>query len=180
VLYTILSVVITHKTDEALKGCGIRHVYIRLGKPGIATEPNIISALMARQAIHIAIALGLLVVIFQNRFLQPKGDASALTDILRQFQTSVAWIVICGFSLSVVLILVSALCYDYSCRFKWSPNYQSSLLRKGLKLDIASWYVFTVSLILSIALVSPLLCILINAGYGFLLLHYYFFDYSEQ
>jgi hypothetical protein len=121
-----------------------------------------------------------LVVIFQNKFLVPKGDVTALPDILSQFQTSVAWIVTGGFSLSVVLILVSALCYDYSCRFRWKDGHRYSLLRKGLELDIWAWYAFTVSLILSIALVSPLLCILINAGYGFLLLLYYFFPYPKS
>jgi uncharacterized membrane protein len=180
VLYTILSVIVTHKIDERREGWGIRHAYKTLDKPAMVTETTIISAIMARQAIHIAIALGLLVVIFQNKFLVPKGDATALPDILSQFQTSIAWIVTGGFSLSVVLILVSALCYDYSCRFRWREGHRYILLRKGLELDIWAWYAFTVSLILSIALVSPLLCVLINAGYGFLLLRYYFFPYPKS
>lgn len=175
VICTIVSVLVTHKVDEKRRGRGIRHV-IKLRKPGVTTETNVISAIMARQAIHIAIALGLLVVIFQNDFLEPKNGVSALRDILSQFQTSVAWIVTGGFSLAVVTILVSALCYDYSCRFNWTPTYKSRLVRKGNKLDISSWYAFTVSLILSITLISPLLCIFINAGFGFLLLYYYFFD----
>ena len=181
VLYTIVSVIITHKVDESRKGGGIVHAYKNLPKnpkkPTMVTNTGVISAIMARQAIHIAIALGLLVVVFQGKFLDPGEKVKGLSDSFKQFQTCIAWIVTGGFSLSVVLILVSALCYDYSCRFQWTDDLKLVLLRKGLKLDIWAWYAFTVSLILSIAVVSPLLCVLINAGYGFLLLYYYFFPY---
>jgi hypothetical protein len=146
----------------------------------MATEPDITLAIIARQSIHVAIALGLLVAIFQGHFLNPEGKVSSISGALSQFNICVAWIVAGGFSLSVVLILVSALCYDYSCRFNWKDPLKRSLMRKGLKLDIWSWYAFTLSLILSIALVSPFLCILINACYGFLLLYYYFFTDAKS
>lgn len=178
VAYTILSVMITHRVDEARKGWGIRDAYKTRREPdksAMVTQTGIISAIMGRQAIHNAIALGLLVVIFQRGFLDPGKDVTKLSDALKNFKMCVAWLVTGGFALSVVLILVSALCYDYSCRFKWTDDLKLSLIRKGLSLDIWSWYAFTVSLILSITLVSPLLCILVNAGYGFLLLYYYFF-----
>ena len=175
VLYTIASVIATHRVDERREARGIRHSYKTLRSPKMAREPDIILAIMQRQNIHVAIALGLLVAIFQSHFLEPRGRVSAITDIIKQFRICVAWIVTLGFALSVVLILVSALSYDYSCRFNWEEAHKRSLMRKGMKLDIWSWYAFTVSLILSIALVSPILCILINFSYGFLLLYYYFF-----
>jgi hypothetical protein len=179
VAITIIMIVITHKVDELRDGSGIRDKYKALNQPALDINADLVSAIMTRQSIHIAVALGLVVVIVQGGRLDPGGDSPSLRDVLSQFQICVAWIATGGFSLSVVLILISALCYSYSCQFKWNNREQIDLARKGLKLDILSWYVFTVSLILSIAIISPLLCIIINASFGFLLLYYYFFRYPR-
>jgi hypothetical protein len=179
VFYTMISVFITHKVDKRCHGYGITDAYRSLHpNDAIVTDPAIISAIMTRQSIHIAISLGLLVVMTQNRLLSP-GTSLTLSSLLGNFRLFVAWIVAAGFSMCVMLILVSALCHDYSCRFGWKRETQRDLLRKGLKLDNWSWYTFTVSLILGIALVSPFLCILMNAVYGFLLNYYYFFTRSK-
>lgn len=180
VFYTIISVFATHKVDKKRSGYGITHAYRTMSwNEAIKIDEAILSAIMTRQSIHIAIALGLLIVIIQNRLLDPGQNVSTLLDALKNFRTCIAWIVTGGLSLCVMLILVSALCHDYSCRFGWGGETKRDLLRKGLKLDNWSWYAFTFSLILSIALASPFLCILMNTGYGFLLLYYYFFSRDQ-
>jgi hypothetical protein len=66
------------------------------------------------------------------------------------------------------------LCYDYAARFNWRRDFREDLLRRGLVIDSWGWYLLTIFLVLSVALLSPTLSLILNFIYGTLLLYYYY------
>ena len=96
-------------------------------------------------------------------------------NVIKRFDYIVAYISTIGFSFSIILLLVSMTCYDYSTRFRWkSTAYQAKLVGKGLRLDIISWYLLLDSLLISLNRFSPALSLLSSILAGFLLWYYYF------
>ncbi len=153
----------THLLDQARHGGGIRSRFARIGaRQRFNVQESYVSAMMAKQRVLAAIALAMLVVV--NR-------ADTTSDTYRQVIVSVATV---GFIASILVILTSLLCADYSHRFKWEEQMTEALLRKSLTLEVWSWHLLAMSLIWSVALIREWLSVVVNFGYGSLLWYYYF------
>lgn len=154
---------IAHVADGwCKKGQGIRNITRRMGGVTYNLETDVIGASMTKQSILAAIA-SILIVIIQA--------APKTTPYLR-----LVWVLsTCGFVVSIVLLLVSMLCYDYASRFNWNSFYKADLVGKALRFDIWSWYALLTSLVLSIALISTRLSVASGIFAGILMWWYYFF-----
>lgn len=159
----LLLAYIAHARDgNSKKGTGIRNITQRMGGTAYNLETDVIAASMTKQSILAAIA-SILIVIIQA--------APKTTDYLR-----LVWILsTCGFVFSIVLLLISMVCYDYASRFNWSSFYKAELVGKALRFDIWSWYFLLTSLVLSIALISTRLSVVSGMFAGILMWWYYFF-----
>ena len=153
---------IAHLSDGKNQGRGIRDITQRMGGTAYNLETDVIAASMTKQSVLAAIA-SILIVIIQA--------APKTTDYLR-----LVWLLsTCGFVLSILLLLISMVCYDYASRFNWNSFYKAELVGKALRFDIWSWYFLLTSLVLSIALISPRLSVVSGIFAGILMWWYYFF-----
>ena len=151
-----------HRSDGKWNGRGIRDLTQKMKDNAYNLETDVIAASMTKQSVLAAIA-SILIVIIQA--------APKTTDYLR-----VVWVIsTIGFVLSILLLLVSMVCYDYASRFNWSSFYKAQLVGKALDFDIWSWYCLLTSLVLSIALISVRLSIVSGMFGGILMWWYYFF-----
>lgn len=153
---------VAHLGDGKWGGHGIRDLTQKMRGSAYNLETDVIAASMTKQSVLAAIA-SILIVLIQA--------APKTTDYLL-----LVWLLAtCGFVFSILLLLISMVCYDYASRFNWSSFYKAELVGKALRFDIWSWYFLLTSLVLSIALISPRLSILGCLFAGILMWWYYFF-----
>ncbi|HEX8736568.1 MAG TPA: hypothetical protein VF721_14655 [Pyrinomonadaceae bacterium] len=172
---------VTHYLDRQCKGGGIRHVVTSLKTNRYATDASVLAATMSKQSVLAAIA-AILLGIIQGVKSELEKQASN-SDILQSplaapdimpFPLVAAELSTIGFLISILLLLISMKCYDYSSRFNFHPVYKITLISKGLDLDILSWYALLFSFALGIASMSESISILLSFMTGFLLWWYYF------
>ncbi|HEY0557899.1 MAG TPA: hypothetical protein VGG20_26855 [Thermoanaerobaculia bacterium] len=157
---------IFHALDNWFKGGGIKDRINELKSKSYDLSAGAIAATITKQSVLIAIAAILLGVV---QAYSREGDHAKSKFVL--FSSEMSMI---GFLLSIVLLLVSLKCYDYACRFKLKDRYKAELVRKGLVLDIWSWYLILFSLVVGVASLSPTLSIAVSFVVGYLLWWYYF------
>jgi hypothetical protein len=161
----ILMALFAHWRDEASHGQGVKDIIKRVvGKNPYNLEADVMSASMTKQSVLVAIAAALMAVIQ----LYPKAPATEYWTLVKELSTF-------GFAFAILFLLVSMVCYDYASRFRWPTVYKAQLVHKALLLDVLSWYFLLTSFILTIALISPRLSILMSIVSGVLMWWYYFF-----
>lgn len=151
-----------HQMDLEQHGGGIRDRVASLPHPHSSLDPAVISATMTKQSILAAIAA-----IFLARGRH--GNISSVA--FDEFSAALSLI---GFAFALLLLTVSALSYDYANRFKFTEEEKYALVRKGMKFDVASWYILIASYIVSIASTDPRTSILLSIATGLVVREYYF------
>lgn len=162
-LVTALLIVLCHYADCRGNGPGIQARLRRIRGAKYTTDATFVSAAITKQSVIVAISIGTLLMV-----------ASLAGDAPAGFQKIASSVAIVGLACSIVLTLVSILCYDYSIRYKWHHHFREHLVRKGLKIEVLGWYVLTLSFVLAMSLLSIALSLAVNFLYGSLLLYYYF------
>jgi hypothetical protein len=167
-----------HWADKKHNGGGIRHRVIDIGVDRFEINAGVLSATMTKQSVLAAIAAILLAIVQAVRNALSQANAiepSALNDSSTlPFSMFAAELSTIGFLVSILLLLVSMKCYDYANRFKLADVYKITLVDKGLKFDIASWYALLYSFILGIASISVTISIFLSILAAYLLWGYYF------
>ncbi|HEY0156340.1 MAG TPA: hypothetical protein VGF28_03520 [Thermoanaerobaculia bacterium] len=156
-----------HRLDFERRGGGIRDRAAWLRPPHSVVTSEAISATMTKQSILAAIAAIFLA----------SGEHGSVTSV--EFDAFVTGLSRLGFSVALLLLTVSALCYDYANRFRLSDEEKYALVRKGLILDVTSWYVLVASYNVSMAATNVRTSILLSIGTGFLVHWYYFLQPHE-
>lgn len=154
--------VVFHKLDWKYGGGGIKDRVDWLRRPHSRLEPDVIAGTMTKQSILAAIAA---------IFLSSTNVGRMNSLKFSEFATAVATL---GFSAALLLLIVSALSYDYANRFRLAEEERYELARKGLRLDIFAWYVLVASYITSMAARLVLTSIAVSVGTAFLVRWYYF------
>lgn len=163
---------IFHILDKRFMGGGIGHrvnIVRKLTSRSYDLTPGAIAATMTKQSVLIAIAailLGIVQVYHGDGRLTPSGKS--------EFKILTSRMSMLGFLLSIVLLLVSLKCYDYASRFNLKDVYKAELVRKGLRLDIWSWYLILFSLVIGVASLNTAISITVSFVVGYLLWWYYF------
>lgn len=168
-----LAFVLIHTIDRLLAGDGLSHRILRsehsaMVSRGYRYDPQVVQGLLTKQAIFTALAMALLVTVagallFHTRPMAPER-ALLLT-----------WVAV-GLVLTLLLALTSITCYTHALQFHWQDRYGKGLLRLGSKLDIASFYCLSASLLLAVGLWQPSGTYAFGLFYAILLYRYYFFS----
>lgn len=164
---------IFHVLDKRFRGGGIKDrvdIVTKLTGRSYDLTPGAIAATMTKQSVLIAIAAILLGVV--QAYHRGSGDAVVIRE--SEFKIFSSRASMLGFLLSIVLLLVSLKCYDYACRFNLKDLYKAELIKKGLVLDIWSWYLILFSLVIGVASLSTTVSIAVSFVVGYLLWWYYF------
>jgi len=139
-------------------------------------QTDVVTGTMTKQSVLAALAAVFIAFVQQGR-----GDADAYQMLARTLATA-------GFSVSILLMLVSVKTYDYANRFNWEEHtkhgpsdpsdkcsYRVQLVSKAFRLDIVSFYFLLFTAILTTGLVEPWYPIAASALCGILLWVSYFF-----
>ncbi len=159
---------LTHYADWKWKGGGIRHRVKEIAGGHYQVQADVAAATMTKQSVLAAIA-AILLTIVQTARHAGTGPGTPLS-----FPTFAAELSTVGFLASIVLLLVSMKCYDYANRFNLHQDHKEVLLKKGLNLDIYSWYLLLYSFGMASAIISETLSIVLTIVIGILLWWYYF------
>lgn len=166
---------LTHIADGLMKGGGIRHRVRETHPMHVQPDSAAISATLTKQSVLAAIAAILLVIVQTVKGAIPNGSP----DVAVGFPALAAELSTIGFVTAILLLLISMKCYDYAHRFNLAKKYKDTLLHKGLKLDINSWYLLLYSFAMGVAVISETLSILLTM-FGGLMLWWYYFIHERQ
>ncbi|HXD32796.1 MAG TPA: hypothetical protein VN643_16860 [Pyrinomonadaceae bacterium] len=159
----LVTAAVAHAVDGRKNGRGIRHLTTEMGGRAYNLETDVISASMTKQSVLATIA-SILAIVIQAFFREQSGYLRLVSAL------STA-----GFLLTILLLLVSMVCYDYASRFNWDATEKADLVGKALYLDIWSWYFLLTSFVLAVALLNPRLSTILSVFAGILMWWYYFF-----
>jgi hypothetical protein len=159
---TALIIFYCHHDDCSREGWALKARFRRLRERRYNSDISLISAIITKQSVIAAIAIGALLLV------------STSIQQANFYMRLVARISTIGLSCSIVCTLVSILCYDYAARFNWRQDFREDLLRRGLIVEMIGWYLLTLSFVLAIGSFSVVLSLALNFIYGSLLLFYYY------
>jgi hypothetical protein len=151
-----------HRLDAKRGGGGIKDRIGALPHPHSRLTPDVIAATMTKQSILAAIAA---------IFLASEEKGSLAATEFSRFSIGLSRL---GFAVALLLLTVSVLAYDYANRFELRREEKYELVRKGLSLDVLSWYVLLASYIVNMASTNVRTSILVSIITGFLVQWYYF------
>lgn len=161
---------IFHRLDKAYNGGGLVDLLRDSNdhKNSYNINPDVIAATMQKQSILAAIA-AIMIGIIQGAIDKKPGFAQVAAEISMG-----------GFMLSMLLLFISILCYDYANRFNLTVAFKARLVGKGLTLDIFSWYLVLFSFTTSIGVINVTLSIITCTLSGIVLTWYYFLDKGSK
>lgn len=159
--------VLFHDMDSKRGGGGIKDRIGSIRHPHSSLIPDVIAATMTKQSILAAIAA---------IFLASGNRGSLGAADFYKFATGVSRL---GFTVALLLLVVSALSYDYANRFCFSKAEKYELVRKGLALDVSSWYVLIASYIVGLSATNVRTSIAVSLLTGYLVRWYYFVTPKE-
>jgi hypothetical protein len=164
----------THNADSYWKGGGIRHRVKQISGGHYLVQADVAAATITKQSVLAAIAAILLSIVQTARVAGSHPGAAVGFPALAAELSTV------GFLTSIVLLLVSMKCYDYANRFNLQREHKEVLLKKGLRLDIYSWYLLLYSFGMAAAIISETLSVVLTIVIGILLWWYYFIHVKPE
>ncbi|MDJ0730436.1 MAG: hypothetical protein QNJ33_10650 [Crocosphaera sp.] len=134
-------------------------------------DSNFIPGYLTKQSIFVALIIALIL----NTGWMPEEFNN---NIDTQFNFDWYTYIFIQFLLFTALVfnLFSILCYDYSYRFKWGRELTIDLLKRGLFLDIVSFYAFLTAILTITATINPYFFYGVNIVTFIAATLYYFFN----
>lgn len=164
----LLSAIGVHLGDERRGWAGIYHLHrkTREDAAGESQPLAVIPNILARQAIHTGIALGVLAALASStddffpfyKKAVPIGVAKIISDPVASFSS----LIVLSLGFSIAATLVAGLCYDHAIRFGFRatvrPEETKRLRTTGRRLDTLGWYALVWALVGTTALADFRLC----------------------